>query len=105
MDDIAPNYSRIIKEPIDLSTIKKYLSQGRYRTIDDLDKAFTKMFDNCRTYNGMDSLLAQVMKPFQRPEYRSNPFLSTFAVFRCCFESMQLLFPIFSRFPHFPSVF
>ena len=49
------DYPHIIKNPIDLGTIGKKLKQGQYPTMQDVINDFMLIWDNCRTYNMMDS--------------------------------------------------
>jgi histone acetyltransferase len=49
------DYYVIIKEPIDMSLIKKRLEKRFYRTREIFIADFRKMFDNCRTYNSETS--------------------------------------------------
>jgi len=52
-DSIAPGYSSFIKNPMEISTIKKKLSQ--YKSLDDLNNDIVIMFENCINYNGLDN--------------------------------------------------
>ncbi|ESO06581.1 hypothetical protein HELRODRAFT_64016 [Helobdella robusta] len=46
-----PDYYKIIKQPIDMGTIKKRLETRFYYTAQDCIKDFNLMFSNCYTYN------------------------------------------------------
>jgi hypothetical protein len=57
-DDDAPDYSKIVKKPIALSTIKSKVEKGKYGEGKNPAARFFKdillMFDNCRLYNDDD---------------------------------------------------
>ncbi|XP_075983562.1 bromodomain-containing protein 140 isoform X4 [Anticarsia gemmatalis] len=52
----VPDYSTIVKHPMDLSTMDKKLDRGAYKTIDDVEADFKLMIDNCLTYNNKDTV-------------------------------------------------
>jgi hypothetical protein len=57
-DDDAPDYSKIVKKPIALSTMKSKVEKGKYGEGKNAAARFFKdillMFDNCRLYNDDD---------------------------------------------------
>ncbi|XP_076069056.1 bromodomain adjacent to zinc finger domain protein 2B-like isoform X3 [Oratosquilla oratoria] len=50
-----PTYKKIIKKPMDLSTIKKKIDDGTYKTREDFSEDLRLMFNNCETFNEDDS--------------------------------------------------
>jgi hypothetical protein len=54
-DEDAPDYSDIVKNPMDFGTIRKKVEKGAYGKGDDAVSAFYQdfllVFDNCRLYN------------------------------------------------------
>ncbi|CAK1541586.1 unnamed protein product [Leptosia nina] len=52
----VPDYSTIVRHPMDLSTMGKKLDKGQYKTIDDVEADFQLMIDNCLTYNNKDTV-------------------------------------------------
>ncbi|VVC93055.1 unnamed protein product [Leptidea sinapis] len=52
----VPDYSSVVKHPMDLSTMGKKLDKGLYKTIDDVEADFQLMIDNCLAYNNKDTL-------------------------------------------------
>ena len=54
-DDIAPGYSKIIREPMDLQKINAKFHGKQYESIEQLRDDMYKMFDNCEQYNEPDS--------------------------------------------------
>ncbi|KAJ8713005.1 hypothetical protein PYW08_008309 [Mythimna loreyi] len=52
----VPDYSTIVKHPMDLSTMGKKLDRGAYATIDDIEADFKLMIENCLTYNNKDTV-------------------------------------------------
>ncbi|CAB3220534.1 unnamed protein product [Arctia plantaginis] len=52
----VPDYSTIVKHPMDLSTMGKKLDRDAYKSIDDLEADFKLMIENCLTYNNKDTV-------------------------------------------------
>jgi hypothetical protein len=50
-DEDAPNYSVVIKSPMDFSTIESLIANGTVVTASDLHRHFLLVFSNCYTYN------------------------------------------------------
>uniref|UniRef100_A0A673CCE8 Uncharacterized protein n=1 Tax=Sphaeramia orbicularis TaxID=375764 RepID=A0A673CCE8_9TELE len=65
----APDYYRVIKEPMDLSTMEERLQKREYIKLTEFVADMTKIFDNCRYYNPSDS-----------PFYQCAEVLETFFV-------------------------
>lgn len=55
-----PDYPTIIKNPMDLSTMKKKLDAGQYATADEFEADFRLMLQNCYLYNGAESDVARL---------------------------------------------
>ncbi|GBP27059.1 Peregrin [Eumeta japonica] len=53
---MVPDYSTIVKHPMDLSTMAKKLECEAYTTIDDIEADFRLMIDNCLVYNNKDTV-------------------------------------------------
>ncbi len=51
----APGYFSVVKRPMDFSSIKRKLIDGRYGEWDDLHADINLMFDNAMLYNPPDS--------------------------------------------------
>ena len=69
-DLIAPKYSRIIKFPMDLSTMRRKLTQRAYTSLAAFDKDMELMFENCIEYNKKDDFYIDVS------EYRARVYLT-----------------------------
>ena len=54
-----PDYYTVIKNPMDMETIKKRIRSNSYETLKKLKSDVTLMFDNCKTYNDPNSILHQ----------------------------------------------
>ncbi|XP_018668489.2 bromodomain adjacent to zinc finger domain protein 2A isoform X1 [Ciona intestinalis] len=52
---VVPNYRKVIKKPIDFSTIENRLKKGRYKTAEGFMNEILMVFDNCRLFNEDDS--------------------------------------------------
>ncbi|CAG5024387.1 unnamed protein product [Parnassius apollo] len=52
----VPDYSTVVKHPMDLSTMSKKLDCGAYKNIDDVEADFQLMIENCLTYNNKDTV-------------------------------------------------
>lgn len=69
--DVAPDYYELVKDPVDLTTMKRRVSAGEYLTIEQFVQDTEKMLDNCRIYNKGDTVyckmadkLEQFISPF-----------------------------------------
>ncbi|XP_059217057.1 nucleosome-remodeling factor subunit NURF301 isoform X2 [Stomoxys calcitrans] len=51
----APDYYKVIKEPMDLKQIEEKLSKNVYNKLSEFIGDMTKIFDNCRYYNPKES--------------------------------------------------
>ncbi|XP_067850269.1 chromatin remodeling regulator CECR2-like isoform X2 [Heptranchias perlo] len=51
-ESYAPDYHKIVEEPMDLSTIENKLSEKKYNSKWAFISDFRLMFDNCEQYNG-----------------------------------------------------
>ncbi|XP_037935979.1 nucleosome-remodeling factor subunit NURF301 isoform X3 [Teleopsis dalmanni] len=51
----APDYYKIIKEPMDLQTVEEKLNTNSYMKLSEFIGDMTKIFDNCRYYNPKES--------------------------------------------------
>lgn len=45
------DYPEIIKKPMDLKTVRKNLSKGKYKRFEDFFRDIQLIWDNCKTYN------------------------------------------------------
>ena len=54
-----PNYKKFVKEPMDLSKVKRRLESKSYDTVGDFLKDIQKIFDNCRIAIATDSSFYQ----------------------------------------------
>ncbi|XP_055538687.1 nucleosome-remodeling factor subunit NURF301 [Wyeomyia smithii] len=53
--DEAPDYYRVIKEPMDLQKVESKVDNQNYNTLSEFIGDMTKIFDNCRYYNPKES--------------------------------------------------
>uniref|UniRef100_A0A3P9JJA2 Bromodomain PHD finger transcription factor n=1 Tax=Oryzias latipes TaxID=8090 RepID=A0A3P9JJA2_ORYLA len=63
----APDYYRVIKEPMDFSTMETHLQKRHYQKLTEFVADVTKIFDNCRYYNPNDTPFfqcAEVLEAF-----------------------------------------
>ncbi|GAB6020776.1 hypothetical protein CHUAL_003435 [Chamberlinius hualienensis] len=51
----VPDYYKIIKDPMDLQTMDRKLTNRQYQRLSDFICDMTKIFDNCRYYNSRES--------------------------------------------------
>ncbi|CAF0834997.1 unnamed protein product [Brachionus calyciflorus] len=61
-DDIAPGYSTIIKNPMDLSTMRKKIDTHAYNSIVEYRNDMILMCENCMIYNKSDTIYYQAAK-------------------------------------------
>ncbi|GAV08604.1 hypothetical protein RvY_18269 [Ramazzottius varieornatus] len=65
-DVIAPNYSSIVKHPVDFSTMRKKLARGYYHTLSQFKGDFELMCRNAMTYNAPDTIYFRAAKKLSR---------------------------------------
>jgi len=70
-NDVAPDYYEIIKEPVDLKTMRERVNEGHYDSIMKFVGDVERIFNNCRIYNKKDTVyykmadkLEETIKPF-----------------------------------------
>lgn len=61
-----PDYPRIIKNPMDMSTIQSRISQHQYNTAQDIYNDFKLMLNNCFTYNPPGTPVHEVGRQLER---------------------------------------
>ncbi|KAK6628515.1 hypothetical protein RUM43_002330 [Polyplax serrata] len=52
----VPDYTDVVKHPMDLSTIKYKIDNFQYSSVDDLEMDFNLMISNCLAYNAKDTI-------------------------------------------------
>lgn len=57
-----PDYFDVIKEPMDLSTVKSKLDSNSYDSVNEFESDIKLMFKNCYTYNGPDTDIVGLAK-------------------------------------------
>lgn len=55
-----PDYFNVVKNPMDLSTIKKKLDAGSYNRADEFEADVRLVFQNCYLYNGAESDVSRI---------------------------------------------
>ncbi|XP_061530901.1 bromodomain-containing protein 9 isoform X2 [Phycodurus eques] len=61
-DAIAPNYSMIIKHPMDFSTMKDKITNNEYNTVTEFKADFKLMCDNAMVYNRPETVYYKAAK-------------------------------------------
>jgi len=69
-DAIAPGYSTIIKEPMDFSTMRLLLEEGKFTSLNQFRSSFDLICNNCMTYNGPETVFFKSAKLLQRQGQR-----------------------------------
>ena len=62
----APNYTDIIKTPMDLSLLERNVEDGKYKSIDDFEKDLRLIFTNCYTYNNPESVYTKSARELEQ---------------------------------------
>lgn len=52
----VPDYDSVIKNPIDLGTMREKLKNGQYDSLEDLESDFNLMIKNCLLYNDKETI-------------------------------------------------
>lgn len=60
--DACPNYFEIIKNPMDLGTIRQKLLENKYETVDEFKSDVNLVWDNTIKYNGKKSIISHLAK-------------------------------------------
>uniref|UniRef100_A0AAQ4NWQ5 Bromodomain-containing protein 2 n=1 Tax=Gasterosteus aculeatus aculeatus TaxID=481459 RepID=A0AAQ4NWQ5_GASAC len=61
-----PDYHKIIKQPMDMGTIKKRLENGFYRSASECIQDFNTMFTNCYIYNKPTDDIVLMAQPLEK---------------------------------------
>lgn len=56
----VPDYSNVIKNPMDLGTMREKVRLGLYESLDDLEVDFSLMIRNCLLYNDKETIFFRV---------------------------------------------
>ncbi|EAX92589.1 Bromodomain containing protein [Trichomonas vaginalis G3] len=64
-ENIADNYYKVVKTPMDLKTLKRGISEGKYKTLSQWISDFNLIFENAINYNGIESLYGGIAKYLQ----------------------------------------
>lgn len=60
--DRCPNYLNLIKEPMDLGTVKKRLQSGHYKSVNDWKHDMELIWNNSYTFNKSTSILGAITR-------------------------------------------
>ncbi|CAK8689163.1 unnamed protein product [Clavelina lepadiformis] len=52
----APDYHKVIKQPMDFSTMASKIENQKYKTLDDFETDFNLVINNCMQYNTRDTI-------------------------------------------------
>ena len=63
---LAPDYYDVIRNPMDIATMKEKNNRGEYKSLKEVRDDFKLMFDNCLFYNGDDSIYAQAAQVLEK---------------------------------------
>lgn len=63
--DNCPNYLELIKEPMDLGTVKKRLQSNYYKTVNDWKHDMELIWTNSYTFNKVNTVLGLITKELQ----------------------------------------
>ncbi|KAI8974697.1 Bromodomain-containing protein [Pilobolus umbonatus] len=56
----VPDYPKIIKHPMDLSTVDRKLNSGEYDTVEDFIADIRLVFNNCFKFNGPEAMISML---------------------------------------------
>ena len=65
------DYPEIIKKPMDLRTVRKNLSKGKYKRFEDFFREVQLIWDNCKTYNIQGSDIYKMAESMERVSKRA----------------------------------
>ncbi|XP_063371805.1 uncharacterized protein LOC134660035 [Cydia amplana] len=76
-DDLAPLYSRIVRRPADLSTIRRRIKDGVIRTTAEFTRALLLMFSNALMYNSSHHFIYQMTLEFREETLRELSLMTS----------------------------
>lgn len=82
----VPDYLTHIKNPMDLSTMKKKIDEEKYSSIEDLEADFQLMINNCFLFNEDDSdyfKIGRKMKAYGERVFKESKHTNPFATAKC----------------------
>ena len=74
--DDCPDYYQIIKQPMDLSTVRRRLYDNVYKKVDEFKKDVALIWSNANRYNGKDSIAACLANQLERVFAREAKFIT-----------------------------
>uniref|UniRef100_A0A665UV67 Nucleosome-remodeling factor subunit BPTF-like n=1 Tax=Echeneis naucrates TaxID=173247 RepID=A0A665UV67_ECHNA len=89
----APDYYRVIKEPMDFSTMETRLQKRYYHKLTEFVADVTKIFDNCRYYNPNDTPFfqcAEVLEAFFVQKLKGFKASSNNNIQTLCFQEIKI---------------
>ncbi|KAF6361102.1 bromodomain adjacent to zinc finger domain 2B [Rhinolophus ferrumequinum] len=75
---LVPGYKKVIKKPMDFSTIREKLSSGQYPNLESFALDVRLVFDNCETFNEDDSDIGRAGHSMRK--YFEKKWTDTFKV-------------------------
>ncbi|XP_024894982.1 bromodomain adjacent to zinc finger domain protein 2B isoform X14 [Pteropus alecto] len=75
---LVPGYKKVIKKPMDFSTIREKLSSGQYPNLESFALDVRLVFDNCETFNEDDSDIGRAGHSMRK--YFEKKWADTFKV-------------------------
>ncbi|XP_045155303.1 bromodomain adjacent to zinc finger domain protein 2B isoform X2 [Echinops telfairi] len=75
---LVPGYKKVIKKPMDFSTIREKLSSGQYTNLETFALDVRLVFDNCETFNEDDSDIGRAGHSMRK--YFEKKWIDTFKV-------------------------
>ncbi|XDB47844.1 hypothetical protein AB1E18_001433 [Capra hircus] len=79
---LVPGYKKVIKKPMDFSTIREKLSSGQYPNLETFALDVRLVFDNCETFNEDDSDIGRAGHSMRK--YFEKKWTDTFKVLPKC---------------------
>ena len=64
------DYPQIVKNPMDLGTVKENLMSGKYSTYEEVFNDVQLIWDNCKLYNMMGSEIYKVCEKMEKTAKR-----------------------------------
>jgi hypothetical protein len=65
------DYPEIIKKPMDLRSVRKNLSKGKYKKFEDFFRDIQLIWDNCKTYNIQGSEIYKMAEHMEKVAKRA----------------------------------
>ena len=85
----VPDYSDVVKNPMDLSTMRSKIDSFEYNTLEEFESDFYLMINNCLAYNSKDTVFYRAALKMRDQVFI---FIYIYYVYNVCFSGFTITF-------------